>query len=99
MIYVHQVSAVRFEAFRPSVHQILTAHHATVGSTAKSVNRSIQKSATGRMVPKGARVAAGGYAGDAYVMYANMSGASYADVETLFHHAYVSEHSSYVDNM
>jgi hypothetical protein len=59
-------------------------------SQSPSVKRSENKSYSGKMVPIGGRVPAGGRPGDSYVLYSSLRGDSRSDIESLFHHAYVS---------
>ena len=88
-INIKQIGVVIFHAFSDYVLKILIQHHQEV-STSKAVKRSKDISYSGKMVPKGGRMPAGGRPGDAYVMYSGMSAATTADIDTLFHHAYVS---------
>jgi hypothetical protein len=41
------------------------------------------------MVAKGARVPSGGYRGDGYVLYKDMSASTDEDIDEMFHHAWV----------
>jgi len=78
-----------FHAWSDDDHATLVKHHNSVSARSK-LRRSNNVQHSGDMVAKGTRVPSGGYAGDGYVLYKDMSASTEEDIEAMFHHAWVS---------
>ena len=91
----HCVGVVVFQAWPADVHATLIQHHNSISAKSK-LKRSNNVQHSGDMIAKGTRVPSGGYTGDGYVLYKDMSASTDDDIEAMFYHAWVSTIDEYV---